>query len=97
MTVIDTDSGMVEDAARIMRDNGAADVEAHEEYVGTTEPEVKRWGCHVQPYSCGPKGKAGHHKTGIVQKGKKDEVSNEVIPERWNGHRLVRAWLPCLA
>jgi hypothetical protein len=29
LTVIDTDSGMVEDAARIMRDNGAADVEAH--------------------------------------------------------------------
>ena len=29
LAVIDTDSGMVEDAARIMRDNGAADVESH--------------------------------------------------------------------
>ncbi|NMB45901.1 MAG: hypothetical protein GX998_05750 [Firmicutes bacterium] len=29
LTVIDTDSGMVEDAAKIMRDNGAADVESH--------------------------------------------------------------------
>lgn len=29
LTVIETESGMVEDAARIMRDNGAADVEAH--------------------------------------------------------------------
>jgi len=29
LAVIDTESGMVEDAARIMRDNGAADVESH--------------------------------------------------------------------
>jgi hypothetical protein len=29
LTVIETESGMVEDAARIMRENGAADVESH--------------------------------------------------------------------